>query len=535
MGAQGLSRRNFIAGAVMAGSSLALASVAGCSPEKEGASESKSSSSEELKASETKQTDIVVVGSGPAGLSAAIEAAELGVSVVLLESQSTAGGNLDGTEGLMGVNSDMAKAQGAEVDPSDIVNDELSNFSYRVDALKWMELVEASGDNIQWLIDHGVKFQPEVIDYTNNGGPIIYHAWDLDHKPSDALVPAAESAGVEILINTKGKQLITTNDSISGIYAERKDGSILQIDCKAVILAGGGYTNNVDMISKVIRQEHYYTRSLEGHDGSCIQMAIDAGAKSMLAEQTLMAYPASLVDTNKAWYYTFGLMMSGKIVWVNQDGLRFTNEGCTAVTPGLAVVTCLTQQKSYTLTDSSVLSTFTDDGFSDGEKRAILEMGKDAGVTNMAEGQKFLLDSGIEAGEKTIWKGNTWEEVAEASGVDKETLLATVKKYNDDCESGVDGDFRKPADMLMKLATPPFYMFENGYYITTTLGGLDYDRQMRVLDEKGNPIPGLYVAGVDGAQIYKSFYTLNTSGSCNANNVYTGRTAAQTAVESIGK
>lgn len=504
---EGISRRHFIAGGVASGSLLMLASLGGCAPQNHLAStESRSSETDTIEASETKQADIVVVGSGPAGLSAAIEAAEQGASVILLESQNIAGGNLDGTEGLMGVNSAMMIAQDGEMDPMEIVNSELRSFSYRVDALKWKDLVDASGENIQWMIDHGVKFASEVGDYSGKNGPHIYHWWEEGSHPSEAMVAAAEQLGCEILLETTGKKLIAEDGKIKGIYAQKSDDSFMRIDAGAIIIATGGYVNNDNMISKIIHQDQYYTRSTDGHYGEGVEMAVEAGAKSMLSEQTLMAYPAAYIDTNRAWYDTWDLLMSGLIVWVNQDGLRFTNESCTDITMGLAVVTCMTQQKTYTLCDSSVLASFGDSL------------------------QKDLLDGGVDAGESHVWRGETWEEVAQMSGVDPATLLDTIETYNASCRAGKDVQYQKPAEKLMELATPPFYMIENTYYITTTIGGLDYDREMHVLDEYGEAIPGLFVAGVDGAQIYKSYYTIDTSGSANANNIYTGRKAAQTAV-----
>lgn len=507
---EGISRRHFIEGGIASGSLLALAGLVGCAPRGELAStEGQPGAEDAIEASETKKTDIVVVGSGPAGISAAIEAAEQGASVVLLESQDIAGGNLDGTEGLMGVNSAMMIAQDGEMDPMEIVNSELRSFSYRVDALKWKDLVDASGENIQWMIDHGVKFASEVGDYSGKNGPRIYHWWEEGSHPSEAMVAAAEQLGCEILLQTAGKKLIAKDGKIKGIYAQKSDGSFLEIDAEAVIIATGGYVNNEDMISKIIRQDQYYTRSTDGHYGEGVEMAVEVGAKNMLSEQTLMAYPAAYIDTNRAWYDTWDLLMSGLIIWVNQDGLRFTNESCTDVTMGLAVVTCMTQKKTYTLCDSSVLASFGDTF------------------------QKDLLDGGVDAGETHVWRGDTWEEVAEASGVDVATLLETIETYNASCRAGEDAQYQKPVEKLMELTTPPFYMIENTYYITTTIGGLDYDREMRVLDEYGEAIPGLFVAGVDGAQIYKSYYTIDTSGSANANNIYTGRKAAQTAVSEL--
>lgn len=536
---QGLSRRSFMKGGIAAaGTALALGGLMGCaaSGKSEDLADTGTPVAELPEPDETKQADIVVVGSGPAGMSAALEAAEQGCSVVLLESQSIAGGNFDGTEGLMGINSFMTKQQGVTVEPMEIVNKEIRQFSYMVDPLMWKDLALASGDNIQWLVDHGVELEPEVVDYTNSGGPLIYHMWKLGSSPAATMTTAAEKAGVEILTSTPAEHLVKEGDKIVGVLARKEDDSILRIDCKAVILATGGYVDNPEMMKKAIHIDDRYTRSFEGHNGDAVRMASAIGARDTTPERTLMGYICCRgLDVHRGWYTTIMVVGgTGKAIWVNQDAERFTNEGCVAITPGLQLPACLTQKKSYTIFDQNHIDSFPDAGLSTSAIEEVLEAGKDAGVKTLQEGFTFLFDEGIKSGMTTLWRADTWEELAEMSGLDKDKLLKTINDYNDYCRAQNDDDFQKDKSMLVELATPPFYMCENGFYITTTLGGLDYNRDMEVLTDEGESIPGLYVAGVDGAKLYKIFYTIDTSGSCNANNIYTGRKAAQSAVKYIG-
>lgn len=505
---QSIDRRNFLTGSMLAGLAVATSGIVATTAYADSTDET--SDSVELEPSETKSCDVVVVGSGPAGLSAAIEAVDLGMSTILLESQAVAGGNTNGTEGLMGVGSPQTIAQGVDVNVMDLLNSELDMFRYQVDALLWKDMAIASGDNIKWLMDHGVQFEDKACDYTNNpDNPQIYHRWKEGTTPAEPLIDSfTSSPNAVLLLETAGSKLIMDGDKVAGIFAIKNDGSVIRIDCKAVILAGGGYVDNVDMISSIIGHEDYYTRSMPGHDGSTIMMAVEVGAKDLTSDRALMGYPTCRhLDTNRGWYDIVPLMNNPVQVWVNQDAERFTNEANSLVTPGLQLVSKLTQKQSFCLYDSEMLKQ---------DFRAPVDF---VGV----------LEAGLADNSPCLWKADTIEELATKAGLDPQKLSETVQTYNEYCAAGYDDDFRKPAEQLMPLENPPFYGWEHGVYVTTTIGGLDYNRAMEVLDNKCEPIPGLYVAGVDGSKIYKNFYTINISGSCNANNIHSGRTAAQSA------
>lgn len=504
---KGITRRSFLKGGAAAGSIAAFAGLASCTTAASNREES--SQDEILEASEETDADIVIVGSGGGGMSAAIEAGEAGVSTILLEQSDTLGGNFNLTGGIMGVNSVMGKEEDRQ-DPMEILQTELSRAQYSVDALKWMDLIEASGPNIQWLLDHGVEMTGPVA-FWDPDAPVVYHEWS---SPADAMVPAIENAGVQIMKSTRGKQLITDDDNaVIGIYAEKEDGSILKINCKAVILATGGWLTDEERMDKFTRHKHYYLRGAFERNGDGINMATAIGARSTAEQDHVMGWPAAWIEHEMGWYNATFLYSYGKSLWVNQDGYRFVDEGLTdRLSSGPIIHAFLVQQKSYCICDSAVA--------------AAME-----GVMDSSISVKDMFDGAIEDGEERIWRADTFEELFEQAGVDSETFLATVDEYNGYCENGEDETFGKMSSLLVKLEEPPYYMVENTIYVSATLGNLDYDRSMRVIDNYANPITGLYVAGVDGAQLYRGFYSLETAGgSCNANNVNSGRVAAQTAI-----
>lgn len=514
MGATNFTRRNFVKGGLVGGSLVAMAGLAACSPASpEDKLSDTGSETEELVADEEVETDIVIVGAGGGGLAAAVEAAEKGASVIVLEANDKAGGNFDLTIGLMGVNSSMTKEED-RVDPMQIVATEVANAQYSVDSMKWKDLVDASAGNIDWLVDHGCKLTPPVA-YLSDFAPVVYHMWPEGFTPASALIPAAEKAGAQFLLSTRGKQLITDdNGAVVGIFAERKDGSILKVTAKAVILATGGWVNDEERMDRFAKGQHYYVRGAVDRPGDGIRMANEVGAHVTADQFHVMGWPALWIEHDMAWYNALLLSTQGEALWVNQDGYRFTNEGLTRMmSSGPIIHAFLSQKQTYTICDAGIADPIPGD------------LNPDTSVRQM-------LDGAVEDGETRIWRADTFEELFQKAGVDSEVFLATVEQYNRDCENGRDSMFGKDASMLTKIATPPFYLVENTFYVSATMANIDYDRSMRVVDLESNPISGLYVAGVDGAQLYKSFYCLETAGgSCNANNIYSGRTAAQTAIE----
>jgi len=102
--------------------------------------------------------------------------------------------------------------------------------------------------------------------------------------------------------------------------------------------------------------------------------------------------------------------------------------------------------------------------------------------------------------------------------------------YNAACKAGEDREFGKKAELLTPLENGPFYLSQNsGIYFLTTIGGIDTTPDCEVRSIKGGVVENLYAVGVDGVENYKGLYTIDIPGSCNANNIWSGRHAAQMA------
>ena len=167
-----LTRRNFLQGAACGIAGTTLAGVVGCSPQGQTASDQtageggeSASATEEKDVAQTYECDICVVGAGFSGMIAAVQAHEDGANVIVLEAADITGGaSANGVEGSFGVDSSLSKELGIQVDLKNILMSEMEQSQWRADGLAWLEMMENSGQNIDWLIEQGVKFD-KVDDY----------------------------------------------------------------------------------------------------------------------------------------------------------------------------------------------------------------------------------------------------------------------------------------------------------------------------------------------------------------------------------
>ena len=516
-----INRRTFVAGATLGAATLAALSAVRA--ERALADEAVDYAGS---VAETVECDIVVCGSGPSGLSAALEAGERGARVVLLESQPNLGGNGNILSGLMGVNSKLAEEQGIHVDAAEVVNREVSTFSYRVDGLRWRDLCNDSGANVDWLVEHGVEFMP-VSDGDMFEAPLTYHGLlagenEADNGIATPLLNALPNLDVTTYTSTPAKEIIMEDGKAAGVYAEREDGSILEVRAGAVILATGGYGSDIERLESLLGTEDVYYAGFPGHNGDGIDMAARAGARNMTIGDPTIMVNLGVPGTPSPWVLS-EMQLDGKCIWVNENAERFVDESCAILVKQYPVNAALTQRACYGFCDDKMPNDETNMAYitAAGPMKGFFQMPKDN------------LDAVANTDEAKIWRADTIEEVAELCGLG-DALVETVKNYNELCAAGHDSEFLKDPQYLVPFDTPPYYVWKNGLACTTTLGGVHTDRKTRALTENNEVIPNLYAVGVDGCELFRSFYTLSTPSACNANNINTGRTAAREACESLG-
>ncbi|MEC4184008.1 FAD-binding protein [Adlercreutzia sp. R21] len=519
----GVSRRHFLQGAGLAAASVAAAGMlGGCAAN--GKEETLSETGDAAAAyepTESMDVDIVVVGSGSSGVAATVQAAELGANTLLLEKKDITGGNGRLTEGMFAINSQMQKdaGVGADVTFTDIIAAEQEFFNYRINNLLWKDMVDASGDNIDWMASHGVQFSGVVDDYHGLGKFDCFHWFDNNGSGScyiDPMIESAQSLGATVMTETPALDLIIEDGAVRGLYAEKADGGILQVNAKAVILTSGGYAQNEDiMLERGWDLTYSHNNGVEGHDGDGLRMANSAGAHDVSRERCFLREAYSFgIDFFADMSQT--IHRGGPVLWVNQDAERYSNEGCGSFVPQCVGNAVHTQTASYMVLSKDVIDTF---------------VGRTGYEGLMAD----MDDAAAQCPGDNVYKADTIKELAELQGLDAATLQATVDRYNELCDKGADDDFNKDAENLVALKTAPFYIFRQDMAFWTSIGGIDTNRKMEVVTSRGEAIPGLYAAGTDGCNLYRETYTMSVPASCNANNCHSGRVAARSAYETCVK
>lgn len=467
--------------------------------------------------------DVAVVGSGPSGLAAAVEAAESGLSVVLIEKKGFLGGNVSGTEGMFGYGSQMQADADVELPSlSVLIEEEMAYTNYRSDALLWKNMLSESGANIDWLQAHGVEYD-RVDTYEDASLFKCFHWWPNRGGASyaAAMSEAVETLGVEVLLNTPAYKLIEKDGTVCGVLArntETEDEYV--VNAKAVVLCTGGLSNNKELMAEMTGHDTTYTQSQSPSVGDGLRMAVEVGAGT--TPVCALNFPTISQAGSSAFMVAYQCLPA-----INQSGQRFYNESVFAKYFCALMLNALSSQKhSYIFVDQNTIDRFENGegithGFvfsRPGDKLADLAAALDEGVANDPLHNK---------------KGETVEELAAAIGADPAVLQATIDRYNELVAKGVDEDFGKDPGDLFEIGAGPYYALELCRYYVTSIGGINIDIDNRVLTAEDEPIPGLYSAGVDSCELYQETYNYQLSGGMMAYNTYSGRNAVRTILKDL--
>ena len=446
--------------------------------------------------------DVVVVGAGAAGLSAAITAQEAGANVLLLEKGGITGGSTVRSGGkILAAGTPWQEKQGY-TDNADMMYEYLMSFDR--DDIMNEELVrafcDASAENLQWLEDRGVMVQDveyihssitpwRVHNTMGGGGQTSGHGGQF----TAPLTNLYADKGGKTIYNCCAEELITDETgAVVGVKATMADGSKVTVNAKGVILATGGYAQNPEMLAKYSDFLTYtpYGSVPMTNTGDGLTMAVAVGAKNFDAPGLQLVYVS--YDCYCGINEESGLIVS-------EDGVRVVDE----YTYQSHVATALADAKS----------TY---GFYIAAKK-----------DGMAVEPYPMIQWGVTM--EHVPHAATIGELASMIGVDAAALEATVARYNELCAKGVDEDFGKPAKYMIPVEGDEYYAFRMTPGTSVTFGGLEIDVNGRVLDTENKPIEGLYAAGeVAFTGLFDAEYPC--CGMAIGSAVYYGRVAAMTAI-----
>lgn len=481
-------------------------------------------------AQKTMKADIVVVGAGSAGLTAAVQAAEKGAKVILLEKNPFVGGNSQHAEGLFAVESEYNRLRSDPTTREHAFRSYLERHQYEVDAPLVRDYIYGSGENIDWMHKHGIDFR--VVRMT----PWEAATWHeiREYKGTihgSALVKAmkdnADKLGVTTLVSTPAKELITNaKGEITGIIAQSGSDTI-RIDCKAVILSSGSFGDNKKLVHDWAgRDPEAWKASVPiNKTGDGILMALDKGA-----QRGPVSFIGHLGTEGKGIGFASQLYTTSwqpAALWVNSDGARFVNED-VALSFSQAANTIYTQygHHAWSIFDESQVEYMMNRGVDSGVG-VIVPVG--AKMNKLKEEIKTALDAKSDG----FVAAGSVRELAKKIGVPYKNLEAAVETYNKYCEQGHDNAFFKDVKYMRKLNTRKLYAIRLGSYFFSAFGGLVINRKFEVLDKNNKPIKGLYATGLEVSKAVGHSYTTWTSGFAFGFACYSGRHAGLNAVEAI--
>lgn len=520
----GVSRRSFIMGLGATAAAVAGAGLAGCAPQQTAAapasadggnaSSGSSAAASAAKADtvqavaetpaekqETKDADIVIVGSGVAGMSAAVEASRAGAKVIVLEKHTVTGGDSSICSG------NFYCCGAKKQDELGYTNygtpEEVAQFFFdQSDGDANMDIcrlvAEHGGEAMDWLVELGCDFDKKPGDNVSDRSMLSKTS---GKGIVDNLIAEAEKNGVELMMETRAIEVLMDGGKAAGVKA-RQGKTEYTINAKAVMLASGGFDGQ-DWAKELYAPGAvgWHTFSSPSNTGDGIELAKQAGAMTLLKGGLSQIHlvgrePLPLNDELSV------LRMVNTGVFVTDLGYRCANES-------------MTSQFDY-------FTPFVESGRK--EFTIICD-------SQQPDARMELIKKGVEKG--VVDTADTIEELAEAAGLPSYPLVKTIEKYNALCEAGEDTDFHKKPEDLQAITKAPFYAIQITPNTNDSFGQLAISTKAEVLDENRNPVPGLYAGGTLGnAELFYMRYAVSGSSMCMG--TVTGRIAAQSAMEYYG-
>ena len=444
-------------------------------------------------------TDIVIIGSGGAGLSSAITATEKGAKVIVLEKMAYFGGNSNRSEGEMNAaGTKQQKAHGITDDtPERFAADTIRGGHGLNDPALVKALTENAASAEEWLLDLGAHFCHRM---GRGGGQTRARG----HGPCDGspvgieimrvLGERADKDHIDMRLNNRVTKILMKNGKVSGVQVKTPKG-METINAKAVILATGGFGANHKMVEKYRPElKGFSTTNHPGATGDGIILAQQVGAGLTDIEQ-IQIHP-TVIKKNGALISESMRARGGFLL--NKNGKRFTNE---LLTRDVVSANELKQPGgiAYLVIDNSIYS-----------------------KNKMAQNY---------TAEKLMTKCDTIADVAKLIGVDEKVVQASFDQYHKAFDNKKDDLFGRP-EMLIRMDQAPYFVAEVTPGIHHTMGGVKIDPQAEVLTPQQKPIPGLFAAGEVTGGVHGGN---RIGGNAVADIITFGRISANSALKYIGK
>lgn len=400
--------------------------------------------------------------------------------------------------------------------------------------------VDNSGDTVDWLFDHGWRYGTigKGAGFALTGGIACFNSLLTSRADPGTyedrrkyvqlwlnnMVDDVVSQGGRILLETEGYELMTDGGAVKGVKArDLVSGKEYTITAKAVIMNTGGFSHNYEMMNTLLGEEYrgfYKTVGTSMDTGAMIQAALDAGAGTYNIEMPPICMHCGTDHWLQKWDFSeldalqnrtgrmnvqtlnnipLGVAYDGTAIAVRAlGGQRFMDEAHYEDFSQSLDVDSFAHYKGganyYVIASKEVLDPIQKSGFNHTTWDGYNTQGKimpEVPIPELYEGLDLAVDEGM------AFKADSIAELAKQIGLDEKALTETVDHYNSMVDAGEDSDFGKAPELLVKLATGPFYAVKIFQSTFGTCGGLDVDATLTVLDTNGDQIRGLYAIGLD--------------------------------------
>ena len=442
--------------------------------------------------------DIVVVGAGGAGLSAAVQAASMGANVIVLEKQGIIGGNTNyATGGLNAAETSVQLKLGIIDSKKSHFDDTMSGGHFLNDSSLVATLVNKAAEAVDWLISLGADM--------SNVGQLAGSSQKRTHRPDggaaigphlmSVLNKAIQAENISIRTRNTVTALTEQDGKVTGVKVSTSKGNY-SIQAKSVILATGGFGANLSLVGQYRPElKEFPTSNHHGATGDAFQWVSPLQVPLVHMDQ-IQVHPTG--EAGSHLLITEAVRGNGAIL-VNRNGVRFANEMWTRDKLSDAILQ-QTSKKAFLVFDQSVRESL-------------------AAIENYA--QQGLLTS-----------AKTPAELAEALQLPVFAFVETMEKYSLYQTTGEDKDFqRKAEEMPRPLTEAPYYAIEVEPVIHHTMGGIKINARAEVVNQNGKIIPGLYAAGEVTGGVHGGN---RLGGNAVADIIVFGQIAGTSAAESLG-
>lgn len=451
------------------------------------------------------QADLIVVGGGLAGFSCALQAAQQGAEVILLEKLAETGGSSAMSGGCLAfAGTDLQRDNRIEDSNELLYTDLIEVGKHENDPALVRAYVDHQLDTYEWLKHAGVAFSPVMETSSGQSVPRV-HTVDPADTVRALEARAKETGKVKLILNTRALRLVRDTDGhVTGVSVEQAGEHLIASGRRGVVLASGGFCKNLELVHRYAPQ---YDEAVfiggEGNVGDGLKMALLIGADCRDMIYIKGTYGKHPIDETN--HHSLLAVYKGAIA-VNQNGNRYVDESISYKLLGDA---CIAQPYGATFQIFD---------------HPIMQSGDNA---------VRILDIERRLEEGLVIQADTLEELAEQIEIPADVLVETVNTYNRHVDAGYDPDFGREHlvhqhGQLIRIETAPFYAYPSTAAVYGTYCGVCVDPAMRVLDVFGEVIPGLYAAGEIVGGLHGAAYM---TGSALGKAAIFGRIAANNAVQ----